>query len=66
MLRTVTGIEEASLDGDEGVVVVAVNSRLCQLLLARIAGRSVVVGEKLQGKVRMLITSLAILQCGCR
>ena len=38
MLRTVTGIEEASLNGDEGVVVVAANPRLCQLLLTRIAG----------------------------
>lgn len=39
MLCTVTGIEKASLDRDEGVVIVAVKKCLCQLLLMRICGQ---------------------------
>ena len=39
MLGAVAGVEEASLNRDECVVVVAVKARLCELLFIRICGK---------------------------
>ncbi len=57
-------VEEASLNRDEGVVVVAAKTYLRQLLLMKSRG----VGDKtgvVEWMVRMLLTSSTILQCGC-
>lgn len=39
MFGAIARVEEASLDGDKGIVVVAVQTCLCQLLLMRIRVR---------------------------
>ncbi len=57
-------VEEASLNGDEGIVVIAAKTYLCQLLLMKSRGVADKTGM-VDWMVRMLLTSSTILQCGC-
>lgn len=58
-------VEEASLNGDKCVVIVAVKTRFCELLLMRIRGRDDV-RKKMQWKDEGSVTFSAIPQCGHR
>ena len=68
VFRAVTCVEEASLNGDEGVIVVAIVTCLGQLWIIsreRVVKSSVGV-RRMLWRLSVLITSLAILPCDCR